>query len=128
MQEKVSVLLPIGGDIGERGEAFKWILQFYETLLPEVEICIGELDEKPFSKSRAVNIAAGKATHDIFVIADSDIIYDPGLIEESIKYLQTHSIVHPFSKRINLTKTSSEQLRLKREKLRPNLIPLVSEM
>ncbi|PLS05813.1 glycosyltransferase family 2 protein [Neobacillus cucumis] len=109
MLEKVSVLLPIGGD-GVREESFKWILKFYENLLPEVEICIGRFDEKPFSKSKAVNIAAGKATRDIFAIADSDLIYDPKIIEESIKYLDTHKLVLPFTKINNLTKTGSEEL------------------
>jgi cellulose synthase/poly-beta-1,6-N-acetylglucosamine synthase-like glycosyltransferase len=110
MLEKVSVLLPIGGNLGPREEAFNWVVKFYETLMPEVELCIGRLDETPFSKSKAVNLAAKKATRDIFVIADTDFIYDPKIIEESIPYLENYALIHPFSKRTNLTKESTEEL------------------
>jgi predicted glycosyltransferase involved in capsule biosynthesis len=110
MLDKVSVLIPLSEDLGAREASFKWILSFYETLMPEVEICIGKDAEKPFSRSKAINNAASKATRDIFVIADSDLIYDPKIIEESIQYLETRKLILPLSKINNLTKTSSEEL------------------
>ncbi|HYK73193.1 MAG TPA: galactosyltransferase-related protein [Pseudoneobacillus sp.] len=110
MLDKVSVLIPLSEDLGAREESFRWVLRFYETVMPEVEICLGMVDEKPFSRSQAINKAASMATRDIFLIADSDLIYDPKIIEESIKYLETRKLILPLSKINNLTKISSEEL------------------
>jgi hypothetical protein len=108
---KVSVLFPINTDQGPRGKAFKWVKQFYETALPEVEICLGKVDEnKPFSRSEAINVAAAKATREIFAIADTDIIFDPLLFEKSIKLLENHAWVLPFNKALNITQECTEQL------------------
>jgi N-terminal domain of galactosyltransferase len=108
--DKVSILLPISGDLGARGEAFKWVLKFYETLMPEAEICIGKHDGYPFSKSKAVNDAARKATRNIYVIADTDVIYDPKIIVKSVKLLDDHAIVIPVSSRKLLTESSTKDL------------------
>jgi N-terminal domain of galactosyltransferase len=108
--DKVSILLPISGDLGARGKAFGWVLKFYETVMPEAEICIGKHEGHPFSKSKAVNDAARKATRDIYVIADTDIIYNPKIIKKSIKLLEDHAIVVPVSSRKLLTESSTKDL------------------
>lgn len=56
--EKISVLIPYKSDNGPRDEIFKWVLQFYKTLLPEVELCIGQSDSELFSRSQAINNAS----------------------------------------------------------------------
>ncbi|WP_175384484.1 galactosyltransferase-related protein [Bacillus sp. FJAT-27225] len=85
-------------------------MNFYETMMPEAEICIGKHEGHPFSKSKAVNDAARKATRDVFVIADTDIIYDPKIIIKSIKLLDHHAIVVPVLRRKLLTESSTKDL------------------
>lgn len=114
MLNRISVLFPISSDLitdqGPRGKAFKWIKEFYATMLPEVELCIGKVDETPFSRSRAINTAAAKASRDIFAIADTDVLFDPLLLEKSIEFLDTHTWVLPFEKAMDLSQQSTEQL------------------
>lgn len=110
MLKNVSILLPIGLDNGPREQNFRWIKKFYESTMPEAELCIGELHEKPFSKTRAINKAAALATRDIFVVADADIFYDPALIHQAVKMLEKHAWVIPFNKTLNLTPESTKKL------------------
>ena len=110
MLNNVSILIPFVSDDETRNEAFKWIKNFYENTLPGVEICIGEAAAEPFSKSKAVNHAASLATRDIFVIADSDIFYDPSLILQSIKLLESHPWVIPYQRVYNLDIESTQEL------------------
>lgn len=107
---KVSVLFPFGTDNGPRERNFNWIRRFYEKMMPEVEICIGESRDQPFSRSQAINHAASQATRDIFAIADTDIFYDPAILVESVKLLDDHAWVLPFSERLCLDEHSSEEL------------------
>lgn len=111
MLEDVSIIIPHGPDNGQRDVVFKWIMEFYKVTMPNVEICIGELsDNKDFSKARAVNMAARKATKDIFVIADGDIIYNPAILESSAKLLNKYPWILPVNKALDLTKESTEKL------------------
>ncbi|MGG1675871.1 galactosyltransferase-related protein [Neobacillus sp. NRS-1170] len=110
MLNKVSVLFPFGTDHGPREQNFNWTKRFYEKMMPEVEICIGESRDQPFSRSQAINHAAAQATRDIFAIADTDIIYDPVVLIEAIKLLDVYTWVLPFDKSFNMDKQSSEEL------------------
>jgi hypothetical protein len=96
--KNVSVLIPFKPDYGPRDRAFKWVQKFYERFLPEVQICIGECESELFSRSEAINKASKKATGDIFVIADSDLFYNPEIIHQSIKILERFAWVVPYHK------------------------------
>ncbi|WP_209125693.1 galactosyltransferase-related protein [Alkalihalobacillus sp. BA299] len=110
MLNNVSVLIPFKPDKGIRFHTFKWVLKFYENVLPEIEVCIGENHDKLFNKSKAINTAAKKATKDVFVIADTDIVYNPQIIIQSINLLNNHAWVIPYSKCLDLTEASTTQL------------------
>ncbi|WP_410769031.1 galactosyltransferase-related protein [Fontibacillus sp. BL9] len=110
MFHEISVLIPYKPDDGPRDQAFRYIRRFYEKMMPEAELCIGEVAEEPFSRSRAINRAAGKARGRVFVIADNDIIYDPELIAQSLKRLDDDCWVIPFSQINRLSQTYSERL------------------
>lgn len=94
--KNVSVLIPYRQDCGPRDQAFYWVKRFYEKFLPEVEICIGECDTELFSRSQAINNASKKATGEIFVIADSDLFYDPKIINEAINLLEKFEWIVPY--------------------------------
>lgn len=111
MLKDISVLIPYGPDNGHRDVVFRWIKEFYETAMPEVELCLGQLpDNKRFSRSKAINLASEQATRDIFVIADGDIIYAPSVIVNSVKQLDKYTWILPVQKALDLTKESTEKL------------------
>jgi len=110
MLNKVSVLIPYKQDNGIRDKLFNWVKRFYENAMPEVELCIGENHDNLFNRSKALNNAAKIATKDVFVIADSDVIYNPQLIVQSIKLLDQYTWIIPYSKWLDLTKESTKNL------------------
>lgn len=108
--KNVSILIPFVSDNGHRENVFRWVMKFYENVLPEVEICIGTCESTLFSRSQAINNAAAKATKDIFVIADSDLIYDPTILTNSIDLLKVFSWVVPYFTIDYLTQESTVKL------------------
>lgn len=108
--EKVSIIIPFQTDNGPRAEAFKWIKQYYERIMPEAELCLGIIDNDKINKSKAVNLAAKKATREIFVIADADIVYDPKLIVKAIEVLNESAWVVPFTEIYDIERSGTERL------------------
>ncbi|MFJ8255998.1 galactosyltransferase-related protein [Peribacillus asahii] len=110
MLEKVSIIIPFQTDNGPRAEAFKWIKQYYDHVMPEAELCLGIIDKDEINKSKAVNLAAKKATREIFVIADADIIFDPKLIVKAIEVLNEAAWVVPFTGIYDIERSGTERL------------------
>ncbi|WHY78268.1 glycosyltransferase family 2 protein [Neobacillus sp. WH10] len=110
MLNNVSVLIPYKPDNGLRDRLFKWVKAFYETMMPEVELCIGETLSEPFNRSQAINIAAKQATRDVFVIADADVFYDPQILVQGMRLLDQHAWVIPYFTWQDLSESSTEKL------------------
>jgi predicted glycosyltransferase involved in capsule biosynthesis len=112
MFDRVSVLMAYQPDHGPRDTIFKWIKKYYAASMPKIELCIGMVSGRSFNKSRGLNLAALKATRDIFVIADGDVIYDPAVITDAVKLLKNYAWVIPFHNRkiINLSQSNTEKL------------------
>lgn len=110
MLNQVSVLIPYKPDHGMRDELFNWVKKFYEDVMPEVELCIGESLSEPFNRSKAVNTAAKKATKDVFVIADADVIYNPKILIQAIEMLNENAWIVPYSRWLNLSNESTKKL------------------
>ncbi|MCP1490237.1 galactosyltransferase-related protein [Peribacillus frigoritolerans] len=110
MLENLSILIPYQSDNGVRDINFKWIKEFYNTVIPEAEICIGFSTGKLFNRSQAINLSAKQATRDIFVIADGDIFYDPAIITDSIKHLKKETWIIPFRKIKRISKNNTKKL------------------
>ena len=108
--KNVSVILPISLNDKPREHAFRWVKKYYEKMLPEVEVCVGISNEKPFSKARVINKAVEKSEGEILVIADADIIFDPSILKQCIKQLETHSWVIPYQEVLNLSPKSTQDL------------------
>ncbi|MEK5301605.1 galactosyltransferase-related protein [Bacillus sp. FSL R10-2201] len=108
--KNISILIPYRSDKGPRDVIFNWVKDFYNRLLPEAEICVGCCNTNLFSRSQAVNNAARKATGDIFIIADADIVYDPVLINEAINLLDNHAWIVPYSDIQYITEDSTKKL------------------
>lgn len=108
MPREVSVLIPYQPDGGPRDDAFRYVKQFYQRLLPEAEVCVGELKQELFSRSKAINKAASAATGRLFIIADGDIIYDPELMREAMNQVREDRWVIPFSSITRMTRSNSQ--------------------
>ncbi|RPF50699.1 galactosyltransferase-related protein [Aquisalibacillus elongatus] len=106
----VSIILPISLTDEVRKRAFNWVRQYYEHIFPDVDICIGINNERPFSKAKVINEAVRESKGEILVIADADIFYDPTLLTESIKQLEHHAWVIPFNRVLNISKRSTDRL------------------
>ncbi len=110
MLENVSVLIPYKPDNGQRDTVFEFVKKFYAQLMPQVELCIGSSNSKLFSRSQAINAAAKQATRDIFVIADSDIIYNPEMLIQAIEHVKQYAWVVPYTEVIDLNRDVTENL------------------
>jgi len=79
---KVSVLIPYASTDAARARARTYVLDWYTRHHPGWEIiegpCAGE-----WSKGRALADAAGRATHDLFVLADADSVVPAGTLEDA---------------------------------------------
>ncbi|WP_338452880.1 hypothetical protein R4Z09_14040 [Niallia oryzisoli] len=109
MLEQVSILIPFKGDNGIRSAALQWVIRFYQNVIPEAEICIGENSDSFFNRCKAINAAAEKAPRNIFVLADADVIYDSDLLIESIHSLEKAQWVIPFNRILDLSKEKTEE-------------------
>ena len=47
MFDRISILIPYRPDFGPRTTAFEWIKKFYNTMLPEANVCIIETNSNP---------------------------------------------------------------------------------
>ncbi|MFK9094062.1 galactosyltransferase-related protein [Bacillus salipaludis] len=110
MLENVSIIIPFQTDHGPRAKAFEWIKSYYARVMPEAELCLGIINGEDINKSKAVNLAAKKATKDIFVIADADVIYSPNIIVEAIRLLDKSAWVVPFTEVYNIEWQGTERL------------------
>ncbi|MFZ7944747.1 galactosyltransferase-related protein [Neobacillus sp. 19] len=110
MFENVSIIIPFQTDHGPREEAFEWIKRYYAAVMPDAELCLGVYSDNEINKSKAVNQAVKKATKDILVIADADIVYDPKIILKSIELLKEAAWVVPFTEIYDVPKEATKYL------------------
>ncbi|KAA9019494.1 galactosyltransferase-related protein [Niallia endozanthoxylica] len=110
MFEQISILIPFKEDNGIRSETLQWVIRFYQNVIPEAEICIGENDDKIFNRCKAINAAAEKASRNVFVLADADVIYDPDLLVESVLSLQKAPWVIPFNRILDISQKKTEEI------------------
>jgi glycosyltransferase involved in cell wall biosynthesis len=108
--EKISLIIPYKSDHGRRDFVWPFIQMRYQELFPEVEICLGSDNHELFCKARAVNEAAQKATGDIFVLIDAEVIFDPGLLQRISTMIRLHPWIIPFTEAYRLTKDATDRL------------------
>ena len=107
---KISVLLPYKPDHDRRDYLWSQVREWYNRNLPELELCIGIDESEPFCRSRGVNEAAKKASGDIFILADTDMIFDLDLICSLMTIVKDHPWIIPFKLGHRLTKAASDRL------------------
>lgn len=107
---KISVLIPYKPDHGKRDLLWKHVKNRYQRLMPQLELCIGRDDSKSFCRSKAINKAAEKAKGDLFIIVDSDVIFNPKLIDKIILQIDKHPWIIPFKNGYRLNKKVTKRL------------------
>ncbi len=107
---RFSIILPFKSDHGHRQENFEYVCNRYQKLMPEIELCIGYTDSEPFCKAQAINEAARKATGDIFIIVDVDVVFEPELLQQINLHLHVHPWIQPFGFCYLLSKSATNNL------------------
>ncbi|MGE5582411.1 MAG: glycosyltransferase family 2 protein [Bacillota bacterium] len=107
---KLSVLIPFKPDNGRRDLNMEYVRQRYQKLMPELELVICLDYSEPFCKGKAVNEAAKKATGEIFIVVDADVIFEPELIRKIDLYMHVHHWLQPFKVCYLLSQTASDQV------------------
>jgi predicted glycosyltransferase involved in capsule biosynthesis len=101
---KISVLIPYKPDGGrERDINFSFVKKRYETRMPDVELVVGEDNSEPFNRSKAINLAAAKATGNLLLLADGDVFFGTKLIDKILAIAGLHPWIVPFSRGYKLT-------------------------
>jgi glycosyltransferase involved in cell wall biosynthesis len=108
--KKISVLIPYQPDEGRKDFLWGFVKMRYQRLMPQVELCIGNDDSNLFSRARAINTASKKATTDIFLLADADLVFDPGLIERILVAIHLYPWIIPFSNAYRLSRVITDRL------------------
>lgn len=106
---KFSLLVPRKPDHGTRDYHWKLIKKRIRKLLPQVEICTGFNRDKLFCRSKAINKAAMKASGDVFIVCDADVIFEPVLIEKIAAVIDLHPWIIPFKRAVFLTKDATKR-------------------
>ena len=89
----VSLLVPFTAYEDDPGREyrirnFSWLRSYWQAQLPLAEWIHGKNFDVPYSKTRAVNDAASRATGDIFVILDADAYFLPEVIETAAREIR----------------------------------------
>ena len=73
----VSVVVPWRGGCAHRERAWEWVQAWYAELHPEFEIVVGEAEDGDgWRKANAVLAGARRASGDVIVVADADVVTD----------------------------------------------------
>ncbi len=109
----VSVLLAYRSDGGHRDRLWEWNEKRWRGIFPSYEIVLGEDDSEVFSRSKARNNAASKASGDIFIIADTDTTCSTNQIIECLRRTTENTWTMPYQIYYNLSQESTESLLIK---------------
>ncbi|MCT4565822.1 MAG: galactosyltransferase-related protein [Maledivibacter sp.] len=86
-----------------------WIVKNrYESILPDAQICVGHYKKGEYNKSSVINDAAKNATGDIFIIVDSNIIFNLRSITKGLTILDQYSFIIPYNNLIYLDYYSTQ--------------------
>jgi GT2 family glycosyltransferase len=110
MHNNISFIIPFKACNNERDTIFEWVKKRISILYPLAEKIVCDYRVEPFSRGRAINTGAKKATRDILVLLDADIIFDENVINNAIKLLENSSWVIPFTQYCTITAPDSERI------------------
>lgn len=86
----VSVVIPFKTDDGPRATIFQWMVAWWQAALPAAELIIEHSLDEPFCLAAARNRGAARATGDVLVIADADMVCERAALLEAIAHVRQH--------------------------------------
>lgn len=110
MDLNISFIIPYKSCNNERDTIFDWVRKRIISLFPYSEKIVCEYKKNPFSRGRAINQGVSKATKDILILLDADIIFDKNVIYKSIELLQNNSWVIPYNEYCTVTSSDSQRI------------------
>jgi len=110
--EKLSILVPFRPTNPEFTRIWDWNHRRYKKILPEAELIVeGDGATKgEFNKAKAVNRAAAKATGDIYLIADVDLVMEKEDITAAVAALKDYALVIPHAEHSRVNQKGTEQI------------------
>lgn len=110
LTDKISIIIPYKPDHGRRDFLWPFIQMRYREYMPDIEICMGSDDQnKLFCKARAINEAVQKATGEILILVDAEVIFEPSLIEQIRSIIHFHPWIIPFANAFRLNKEATDR-------------------
>lgn len=106
----VSMVVPHRYGDFHRDRNWKHARAYYEKMMDGIEICVGNTNSIPYSKSEAVNDGVRKSTRNILIIADSDVLIDIDTLKEGIDMLSKYSFIIPYNKLVRLDKETTDHI------------------
>lgn len=86
----VSVVIPFKTDDGPREALFQWVVSWWQAALPAAELIIEHSLDEPFCLAAARNRGAARATGDVIVIADADMVCERTALLVGIATVRQH--------------------------------------
>ncbi len=110
----ISLLIPFSSPNLVRHKTFKWLIKYWTHELPDAEIIIGHSRAKVFSKGRALNNSARKATGKVLVVLDADAYLAGSIIQECADQIlgagKNHLWFVPYRRLYRLSKAATMRI------------------
>lgn len=106
----LSIVIPSGCPEPSRDAALEYLKHYYSHHLG-AEIVVSAEYSKPYRKSLAINRGVARASHDLILIIDADILVQPELLHEGIEAVRNGSpFAFPYRQVFNLSAEATEQV------------------
>jgi hypothetical protein len=110
--DRVVVLVPRRAGVPDRDELWKFTEAWWAHMAPDWPIVVGDHDEGPFNRARALNRAAAAAGEwDVAVILDADMLVGVEQVEKAIAVaLETGGPALAYTENVRLTPGASKRI------------------
>jgi hypothetical protein len=108
---KVSALIPYRAGDEYRDRAWAWLRERWTTYYSEVELIVADDHQEPFSRAASLNDAYAKASEDVIVLADADVLIGPNQLDIAVEWAAKEpGLVFAFTRYIYLREEPSTWL------------------
>lgn len=105
----VSVVVPRRPDGGPRDASWQWLRRRYETLWPDWEIVVHDV-EGEWNKPTVLNEAVAKTSGRVLVVTDSDILLPAGQTMQAVHAAHVHGWVMPHATTVRLSERQTGRI------------------
>jgi hypothetical protein len=109
----ISLLVPYRSDDGgARDTNWEWLAKYWANEMPEAEVVTGDDGSVPFNRAASINVAARKASGDVFVNIDADYWCHPQGIRDAASLVQDkyRAWALPYTRLCRLKRTVSASI------------------